>query len=158
MPVWLVTALAITPAIGNNPGSRRLAQMELALNPPLIPPASISTQAPVGLQGSFVINAYDSCSCTCVTTGSGNNQTTTCTGASCDGTHHAIYTGGEVSVNGGAGQTVTAYGSDPTQGASVQNVSPWPFDTNALRNQYKAQARNNTRSSRHYSCSCTDSC
>jgi hypothetical protein len=149
-PVWLLTSLAVTPKVGQNPGSRRMVQMEVALSPPLIAPAPISTQAPVGLQGSFVINAYDNCTCTCTTTGTGNNTTTTCGGVGCNSQAHAIYTGGTVSVSGGAGQTLTAYGSDPTQGASVQNVNPWPYNIDDLINQYKAGA-----SSPGYSCTGT---
>jgi hypothetical protein len=149
-PVWLLTSLAVTPTIGRNPGSRRMVQMEVALSPPLIAPAPISTQAPVGLQGSFIINAYDNCTCTCTTTGTGANKTTTCGGVGCNSQAHAIYTGGTVSVSGGAGQTLTAYGSDPTQGASVQNVDPWPYNIDDLINQYKAGA-----SSPGYSCTGT---
>ena len=140
-PVWLLTSLAVTPKLGQNPGSRRMVQMEVALNPPLITPAPITTQAPVNLQGSFVINAYDSCTCTCTTCGTGNNATTTCGGTGCNSGAHAIFTGGSVSVSGGAGQTLTSYGSDPTQGASVQNVDPWPYNIDDLINQYKAGAQ-----------------
>jgi len=153
-PVWLLTSLAVTPQLGQNPGSRRMVQMEVALNPPLIAPAPISTQAPVNLQGSFVLNAYDNCTCTCTTSGSGNNATTACVakqaGVACNSQAHAIYTGGAVSVSGGAGQTTTAYGSDPTQGASVQNVNPWPYNIDDLINQYKAGAQ-----SPGYSCTGT---
>jgi hypothetical protein len=159
-PVWLLTSLAVTPPLGANPGSRRMVQMEVALNPPLNAPAPISTQAPVNLQGSFVLNAYDNCTCTCTTTttstGNGNNnKVTSCVArqplvASCNGQAHAVYTGGTVSVTGGAGQTTTAYGSDPTQGASVQNVNPWPYNIDDLINQYKAGA-----SSPGYSCTGT---
>src|SRR5256885_16856336 len=39
MPVWELTSLAVTPKFGQNPGSRRMVQMEVAFNPPLIPPA-----------------------------------------------------------------------------------------------------------------------
>lgn len=144
MPVWQLTSLAVTPKRGQNPGSRRIVQMEVALQPPLVPPAPIATQAPVNLQGSFVLNAYDSCSCTCTTTGSGNNTTTTCGAGqpSCIKSAHAIYTQNTVSVTGGAGQTLTSYGSDPTQSASVQNVNPWPgyLDINTLINQYRGGA------------------
>jgi len=153
-PVWLLTSLAVTPQLGQNPGSRRMVQMEVALNPPLIAPAPISTQAPVNLQGSFVLNAYDNCTCTCTTTGTGANKVTACVakqaGVACNGQAHAIYTGGVVSVSGGAGQTTTAYGSDPTQGASVQNVNPWPYNIDDLINQYKAGAQ-----SPGYSCTGT---
>jgi hypothetical protein len=156
-PVWLLTSLAVTPKIGQNPGSRRMVQMEVALSPPLIAPAPISTQAPVGLQGSFVINSYDNCTCKCTTTSSGNNTSTSCGNLNattiCNSLANpapAIYTGGTVAVSGGAGQTTTPFGSDPTQGASVQNVDPWPYNIDDLINQYKAGA-----SSPGYSCTGT---
>src|SRR5947209_17352761 len=40
-PVWEITSLAVTPRLGVNPGSRRMVQMEVAFNPPLVPPAPI---------------------------------------------------------------------------------------------------------------------
>jgi Tfp pilus assembly protein PilX len=160
MPVWEITSLAVTPKMGQNPGSRRMVQMEVALNPPLVPPAPISTMAPVNLQGSFVLNAYDNCSCTCTTTGSGNNTVTTCGVGqpSCANTAHAVFTQNTVSVTGGAGQTLTSYGDDPTKGTtttpgpSVQGVNPWPNSLNIanLINQYKQ-----TAVSPNYSCTGT---
>lgn len=154
MPVWQLTSLAVTPKLGSNPGSRRMVQMEVALSPPLIPPAPISVQAPVNLQGSYVLNAYDNCSCTCTTTGNGAHQVTTCGVGqpACVSSAHAIYTQNSVSVTGGAGQTQTSYGSDPTSTASVQNVNPWPNSLNIdnLINRYKAGA-----SSPSFSCSGT---
>src|SRR5579859_3062356 len=149
MPVWELTSLAATPKFGQNPGSRRMVQMEVAFKPPLIPPAPISTQAPVQLQGSYVLNAYDNCSCTCVTP---KNGPTTCSGASCVSNAHAIYTQNTVSVVGGAGNTTTSYGTDPTSNASVQNVNPWPdsLNINNLINQYKVGAQ-----SPNYSCTGT---
>lgn len=148
-PVWLLTSLAVTPKVGQNPGSRRMVQMEVALNPALIPPAPISTQAPVNLQGSFILNAYDSCTCTCTTTG-GGHPVTTCGGAGCYNQAHAVYTANTVSVTGGAGQTISNFGSDPTSGASVQNVTPWPYNIDDLINQYKVGAQ-----SPNYSCTGT---
>ncbi|HZD96058.1 MAG TPA: hypothetical protein VE133_17485, partial [Candidatus Sulfotelmatobacter sp.] len=116
MPVWEVTSLAVTPNVGKNPGSRRMVQMEVSLNPALIPPAPISTQAPVNLQGSFILNAYDNCSCTCVSDG----KTTSCGVGQpgCVKDAHAVYTTDTVSQTGGSGQTYTGYGSDPTGAAS----------------------------------------
>ena len=144
MPVWEITSLAVTPKFGSNPGSRRMVQMEVALSPPLIPPAPISVQAPVSLQGSYVLNAYDNCSCTCVTTGHGANQVTTCGAGqpACINNAHAIFTQNTVSVIGSSGSTQTSYGTDPTSTASVQNVNPWPPSLNIdnLINKYKAGA------------------
>jgi Tfp pilus assembly protein PilX len=148
MPVWEITSLAVTPKVGANPGSRRMVQMEVAFNPPLVPPAPISTQAPVNLQGSFILNAYDNCTCTCTTAKVNGKDVSTCGGVGCMSSAHAVFTENDVSVTGGAGTTVTSYGSDPTQGtqtipgASVQRVNPWPasLDINNLINQYKTGA------------------
>jgi hypothetical protein len=122
-----------------------MIQMEVALNPALIAPAPISTEAPVGLNGSFAINAYDNCTCTSTTTGKGNNAVTTYgiprqAGVACRDQAHAIFTGGQVAVAGGSGTATTSYGSDPTKGASVQGVDPWPYNIDDLINQYKAGA------------------
>lgn len=159
-PVWLLTSLGMLPAIGNISGSRRILQMELALSPALMPPATITTQAPVNLQGSFVLNAYDNCKCSCTTSGGGSNATTTCgnisgSSTSCDGSHHAVFTAGQVGVTGGSGQTITSFGTDAQAGASVQNVSPWPYDTNTLINQFKSQAQSAAGAPWNYSCSGT---
>jgi hypothetical protein len=154
-PVWLVTSLGVLPSIGNISGSRRILQMEVALSPSIQPPAPITTQAPVNLQGSFVLNAYDNCTCTCTTSGHGSSTTTTCAGSSCDGTHHAVFSGGSVTLTGGSGQVTTSYGSSVTGAASVQNVSPWPYDTNALIEQFKSQAQNASGLPWGYSCSGT---
>src|SRR6185437_1820381 len=113
MPVWEITSLAVTPKVGANPGSRRMVQMEVALNPPLIPPAPISVQAPVSLQGSYILNAYDNCKCSCTSSGNNDHQTTTCVpragqpANACAASAHAIYTQNSVGVIGNSGSTVT---------------------------------------------------
>jgi Tfp pilus assembly protein PilX len=154
MPVWEITSLAVTPKLGANPGSRRMVQMEVALNPPLIPPAPISVMAPVQLQGSYILNAYDNCACSCTSSGSGNNATTSCVpragqpANACNTSAHAIFTQNSVNVVGGSGNTITSFGSDPTSGTtttvgpSVQGVNPWPnsLNINNLINQYKVGA------------------
>ena len=146
MPVWELTSLAVTPKVGQSPGARRMVQMEVALNPAVIPPAPIATQAPVNLQGSYVLNAYDNCSCACTTTGTGTSAVTTCSnaaGKTCVDKAHAVYTTNTVSVTGGSGQTITSYGADPTKAASVQGVDPWPdnLKIDNLINQYKPSAQ-----------------
>ncbi len=154
MPVWEITSLAVTPKMGGNPGSRRMVQMEVALNPPLVPPAPISVMAPVSLQGSYILNAYDNCACSCTTTGNGAHQVTACLPRAgqpvnaCATSAHAIFTQNSVGVIGNSGNTITSYGSDPTSGTtttvgpSVQGVNPWPnsLNINNLINQYKAGA------------------
>jgi hypothetical protein len=150
MPVWELTSLAATPKFGQNPGSRRMVQMEVAFKPPLIPPAPISTQAPVQLQGSFILNAYDFCSCTCTP----QNNPTSCGGVGCKSNAHAVFTESTVSQLGNSGQTLTSYGTDPTKAASLQLQNPWPdsLNINTLINQYKNQAGTQ---SPPYSSSCT---
>ena len=145
MPVWELTSLAVTPKVGANPGSRRMVQMEVALNPPLVPPAPISVQAPVSLQGSYALNAYDNCACSCTTTGNGAHQVTACLpragqpATACATSAHAIYTQNDVSTIGNSGSTTTSFGTDPTTTASVQHVNPWPNSLNIdnLINKYR---------------------
>ena len=141
-PVWELTSLAVTPKVGQSPGARRMVQMEVALMPAIVPPAPIATQAPVHLQGSYILNAYDNCSCSCTASGSGNNTVTSCGVGqpACVNKAHAIYTQQTVDVNGGSGQTITSYGTDPTKSASVQGVDPWPdyLNIDNLITQFKA--------------------
>jgi hypothetical protein len=135
MPVWLLTSLSVTPAFGQNPGSRRITQMEVAASPPIIPNAPIATQAPVKLQGSYVLNSYDNCTCSCTTSGSGSNTTTTCTnrnGTACFNQAYAVETSGTVNTVGSSGQTISGQPSP-----YLQNVTPWPFDIDGLINNYK---------------------
>jgi hypothetical protein len=139
MPVWLLTSLSVRPAFGQNPGSRRITQMEIAASPPLVPNAPIATQAPVTLQGSYILNSYDNCTCKCTTSGSGSNATTTCTnlnGTACYNQAYAVETAGTVGTIGSSGQTISGQPS-PYQ----QNVNPWPFDIDGLINNYKQNAQ-----------------
>lgn len=137
MPVWLLTSLAVTPAFGQKPGSRRITQMEVASTPPLIPNAPISTQAPVTLQGSYILNAYDNCTCTCTTSGGGSSATTTCSGTGCYSQAHAVQTAGTVTLTGSAGQTT----ANPALGSPyLQNVNPWPYNIDDIINTYKADS------------------
>jgi hypothetical protein len=144
-PVWLLTSLAVTPAVGNNAGTRRITQMEIANNPPLTPNSPIATQAPVKLQGSYVLNSYDNCSCTCTSSGSGSSATTSCGGPGCYAQAYAVETSGDVTLVGSSGQTVSGQ-PNPYQ----TGVKPWPFDIDGLINQYKQQA-----GSPNWSSSCT---
>jgi hypothetical protein len=127
-PVWEITSLAVTPKLGQNLGARRMVQMEVALNPPLVPPSPISTQAPVNLQGSFILNAYDNCTCTCTSSKTGTSCGVGQPG--CVSNAHAVFTASTVSQTGNSGQTTTSYGTDPTGAASIQNVNPWPSNLN----------------------------
>lgn len=130
-PVWLVTSLAISPSLGNLPGARRMVQMEVANWPPIYPPGSVSTQAPITLKGNLQVNGYDNCSCTC------DPKTGACTsrsGKSCDGSHYAIYTANTISKNGNA-TTLTAGTSSPTK----QNAN-WPYNVNTLITTFQSEA------------------
>lgn len=131
-PIWLLTSLAVTPALGNRPGSRRITQMEVATSPPLIPNAPIATEAPITMEGSYVLNSYDNCSCTCTTSGSGSNAVTTCGGTGCQNQAYAAETAGTVDINGGSGVTISGQSSPYKTG-----VNPWPYDINDLINTYK---------------------
>lgn len=135
MPVWQLTSLSVRPTLGQNPGSRRITQMEVAANPPLIPNAPIATQAPVTLQGSYVLNSYDNCTCTCTSSGSGSKATTSCGGNGCVNSAFAVETAGDVSTIGSSGQTISGQ-----QNPYDQGVNPWPFDTDGLINTYKQNA------------------
>ena len=148
-PVWLLTSLAVTPKVGNNPGSRKMVQMEVALTPPIIPPGAIAAKAPVTLQGSFQLNAYDSCNSTCTYDNKGN-----VTG--CKGPYgYAVYTENTVSQIGGSGQTLSGAGTDPTkEPVSMLNVpdAQWPYNMDNLINTLKQTAQ-----PANYSCTGTQS-
>jgi hypothetical protein len=146
-PVWLLTSLAVTPRVGNNPGSRKMVQMEVALTPPIVPPGAIAAKAPVTLQGSFQLSAYDSCNSTCTYDIKGN--VTGCKGAY----GYAVYTENTVSQIGNSGQTLSGAGTDPTKDpVSKLNVpdSQWPYNMDSLINTLKQTAQ-----TANYSCSGT---
>lgn len=146
-PVWLLTSLAVTPKIGNNPGSRRMIQMEVSLNPPIIPPGIIAAKAPVTLQGSFVLNAYDSCKSTCTYDKNGN--ATGCSGPF----GYAVFTENTVSQVGSSGQTLSGAGTDPTKSPVSQLNVPdaqWPYNMDNLINSLKQ-----TSQTANYSCTGT---
>jgi Tfp pilus assembly protein PilX len=137
-PVWLLTSLAVTPKMGANPGSRRMVQMEVSLNPAIIPPGAIAAKAPVTLQGSFVLNAYDSCKSTCTYDKNGN--ATGCTGPY----GYAVFTENTVSQTGGSGQTLSGAGTDPTTSPVSKLGVPdnqWPYNMDDLINSLKQTAQ-----------------
>lgn len=153
MPVWELTSLAVTPKIGQSPGSRRIVQMEVALSPPLTPPGVIAAQAPINLQGNLQVNGYDNCTCT--------STETSRPGKSCDGSHVAVYsangitqTGNASTLTSGVGTGLTTYG--PTgnvinQGATAAS-QPWPYDVPGMINNYKTGAQNASGAPWNYSC------
>ncbi|HWX53996.1 MAG TPA: hypothetical protein VN176_05335 [Verrucomicrobiae bacterium] len=159
-PVWLLTSLATTPATGNNPGSRRITQAELANSPPINVPATVATEAPITLQGtSTTVNSFDYCSCnmSACTVSATTGSCPSLPGKTCNATHHAIYTqAGAVNPVTGAVTTpgvtvlgnpsaITPFGNNllpatNSTGASVQGVTNFPYDVNQLISQFSSGA------------------
>jgi Tfp pilus assembly protein PilX len=157
-PVWELTSLAVTPKIGQNPGSRRFVQMEVALAPPINPPGAVAAQAPINMKGNLQVNGYDNCSCTATNASR--------PGKTCNGSHLAVYSANGVSQNGnaatltsGLGNGLTTYdknGNVITQGATAQN-QPWPYDVNQMIADYKVNAQNaGTTSPWNFNCTSSD--
>jgi hypothetical protein len=142
-PVWELTSLAVTPRLGNSPGSRRIVQMEVAFAPPINPPAAVAAEAPIGMHGSLVVNGYDNCKCTATNAGR--------PGQVCDGSHLGVYSASGISEAGiagtltsGVGNGLTTYNSDGTvkvQGATAAN-QPWPYNVTQMISDYKTGAQN----------------
>ena len=155
MPVWELTSLAVTPSLGNAPGSRRIVQMEVAFAPPINPPAAVAAQAPIGLQGNLQVNGYDNCTCTATNTSR--------PGKTCNGSHLSVYsaqgvsqTGNAATLSSGLGSGLTTYDSNGNvvhQGSTAAN-QPWPYDVNQMISDYKATAQNaSTASPWNFNCS-----
>ena len=125
-PVWMLTSLAVTPGVGGNPGSRRVTQMEVAINPPfyILPNGTVSAKAPITIKGNLQVNGYDNCNCTAT----GANRP----GMICNAKPYAIYSNNNVTQNGNAA-TLTSGESQPT----LQNVNPWPYNVDDLINAYR---------------------
>lgn len=154
-PVWLLTSLAVTPGAGPDAGSRRFTQMEVAITPPIFPPATIATQAPVNLHGSYSIQSYDNCSCVATKVDGNTVMVPRPPATTCYNKAHVISTAGQVSTQGASGSVISNFGSD-AETASQQNVNPWPFDVNKLIDQYKNSAIN-TGITAPYNYNCTPS-
>jgi len=122
-PVWMLTSLAVTPSFGANQGSRRMTQMEVAFNPPIMPDGTVSAEAPITIQGNLKVNGFDNCNCLA----DGSNRP----GKICNNRQHAITTHNTVDTNGNA-STITAGPNPPI----AQNVNPWPYDVGALISNY----------------------
>jgi hypothetical protein len=166
-PVLVLTSLAVTPGFGNNPGSRRMTQMEVAFAPPLTPNATIAAQAPINLQGNLQVNGYDNCNCT--STGTAKP------GRTCNKNTLAVYsgqpfcgnnssctpgvgqTGNAATLTSGLGNGLTIYnqanGTTTTQGATGQGA--WNYDIPTLVQQYSASASNASGAPWNISCSPT---
>ncbi|MGH9579734.1 MAG: PilX N-terminal domain-containing pilus assembly protein [Terriglobales bacterium] len=119
-PVYILTALAVTPT-----GARRMAQMEVAAQPPIVTNAAVDSQDHVSLSGQLTVNGYDNCSCNCTTTTVKGKKVTSCTdrpGRTCDRSKWAIYS--EQSVDSPNSSEVIVAGVDPP---IAQNM-PWFYD------------------------------
>ena len=144
MPVWLLTSLAVTPQLGSVPGSRRITQMELAFAPPIQVnvPATVSTEAPITLQGSSTsIDAFDYCSCNTnsCTTANGVRTCASFPGKSCGASKYAVYTQGTITINGGPTGNTTNGTNLSSSGVTQQNAS-WPFNVGNMITTYKASS------------------
>ncbi len=124
--VHVLTALAVTQS-----GARRMAQMEVAHDPPMITNAAVDSQDHVSLSGQLTVNGYDYCSCEC--TKDKKTKITTCVsrpGMVCDDDKWAIYSNQAVD-NPNPGETIIA-GQDP---AIAQNQE-WFYDIPGMISRY----------------------
>ncbi len=129
--VYVLTSLAVT-----NGGSRRMAQMEVANDPPFVTNAAVDTNNFVTVSGSSVtVNGYDNCKCSC-TVGKGSS-TPTCTdrttGTACTGSTYSIFSSQSVTTSGGPALVA---GTSPPY---AQNQT-FPYDVNALISKYSSMA------------------
>jgi len=129
-----------------------MLQMEVSPDPPLVTHGAVDSQDHVDLNGKLDINAYDFCSCSCTTTKVNGQDVTSCTnraGKVCDGSKYAIYASGTVDP-AGPSQTFSS-GQTPV----VAQNQPWPWDLDALVNQFRSAPGtvNTTQSPYNYSCS-----
>lgn len=119
-PVFLLTSLAVTSS-----GARRMAQMEVAQDPPMVTNAAVDSQDHVVLNGQLTVTGYDYCSCQCTTTKHGSTSTMTCTdraGNVCDRTKYAIFSSSGID-NPTSSEDLFA-GTSPVTAAN----QPWPYD------------------------------
>ncbi len=128
--VFQLTSLAVTPT-----GARRMAQMEVALDPPFITNAALDTNDFVSTSGSSVtVNGYDNCQCACTLAKGAAVPTCTnrTTGAACTGNTYAIFTSKTISSSGNP--AIVAGTNPPT----AQNQT-YPYDVPSLIQKYSNQ-------------------
>ena len=128
-PVYVLTAYA--------KGSRRMAQMEVAPDPPLIPNAAFVSQDNVDLSGQLEIQGYDHCSCTCTTSGGGATKTMSCTdraGKTCDRSKYAAFATGTVED-----PVPPQHFYSGTSPAIAENQG-WPYPMDTLIDRFKNMA------------------
>lgn len=146
-PVYRLTALAIAPG-----GSRRMEQMELALDPPMVTNAAVDSQDHVTLNGALTVNGYDYCSCNCTTDSKGNITCTNRTGQTCDTSRYAIYSANSVdNLTGNSEQAVSG------QSPAVASYQPWNYNVPAMVAKYAALSSTVNASGPPYNYSCTGS-
>ena len=143
-PVYQLTSLAVTPL-----GATRMAQMEVALDPPITTKGAVDSQDHVNLTGKLDVNGYDYCTCQCQLDDKGK-----CTGVyvsragkTCDTSKYAVYASSTVDDPNGSEDFVS--GQTP---AIAQN-QPWPYDLTSLMSKFVPSAVNVTGAP--YSWSCT---
>ncbi|MGZ4817054.1 MAG: hypothetical protein ACXVZJ_00430 [Terriglobales bacterium] len=147
MPVYLLTSLAVTPN-----GSRRMVQMEVANNPPLVTNAAVDANNDVTVSGSSVtVNGYDNCKCACTNPPGGGAPTCTnrATGGPCTGNTYSIFASGNESESG---HPATVAGTTPV----VAENQSFPYDVPSLVNKYKKmQGMVDVTNSPSYSITCS---
>lgn len=157
--VYRLTSLAMTSL-----GSRRMMQMEVANNPPIMTNAAVDSQDHVTLNGKLDINGFDYCSCdisTCTSYvkvdngGKGNDvigyKCNARPGKICDTSKYAIYASGTVD-KATTSETLMA-GTDPI----VAQSQPWNYDIPSLINTYKSGATDVRSAPYSYTCTAATS-
>ncbi len=146
--VYRLTSLAIAPG-----GSRRMAQMEVALDPPFVTNAALDTDDFVNTSGSSVtVNGYDNCQCACTLAVGGAAPTCVnrTTGAACTGNTYAIFTSQEVH---NSGNPAIIAGTSPP----VAEHQTFPYPLIELINKYKTMAGAVDTRGAPYNMNCTGS-
>ncbi len=118
--VFVLTALAVTPT-----GARRMAQLEVANDPPMVTNAAVDSQDHVSLSGQLTVNGFDYCSCECTTKTVSGKKVTTCVsrpGKICDDDKWAIYS--SETVDNPISSEVIIAGPDPP----IAQSQPWFYD------------------------------
>ncbi len=126
--VYILTSLAVTTS-----GARRMAQYEVANDPPMVTNAAVDSQDHVTLTGKLTVNGFDYCSCACTTVTVAGKAVTTCVsrpGKICDDDKWAIYSSQAVD-NPISSQNIVS-GPDPP----IAQNQPWFYDIPSMVSQY----------------------
>ena len=145
-PVYVLTALAVTRT-----GARRMVQMEVATQPPVVTNAAVDSQDHVSLSGQLTVNGFDMCSCDCKTTVKAGVSVTECTdrpGKICDKSKWAIYSSQNVD-NPNKSESIVA-GVDPP----IAQNQPWFYDIPGMIDTFASNpsATNVTGPPYNYTC------